>query len=69
MYDNNSFILPKQMVIEHKLLRQINNNYQSDAASYPEFYEFWEKLEKETEQRVSHLETLIKKTHVKIKEK
>ena len=61
MYDNNSFNLLRQMVQEHKLLWQIKNNYKSDAAVCPECHEFWEKLEKETEQRVARLETLIKK--------
>jgi len=61
LYDNNSFNLLRQMVQEHKLLWQIKNNYKSDAASSPECHEFWEKLEKETEQRVARLETLIKK--------
>jgi len=49
------------MVIEHKLLWQIKNNYKSDAAAHPESHEFWEKLEKETEQRIARLETLVKK--------
>ncbi len=61
MYDNNSFNLLRQMVQEHKLLWQIKNNYKSDAASCPECHAFWEKLEKETEQRVAKLEELIKK--------
>ena len=61
LYDNNSFNLLRQMVQEHKLLWQIKNNYKSDAAACPECHEFWEKLEKETEQRVARLETLIKK--------
>jgi hypothetical protein len=49
------------MVQEHKLLWQIKNNYKSDAAACPECHEYWEKIEKETEQRVARLETLIKK--------
>ena len=61
MYDNNTFNLLRQMVQEHKLLWQIKNNYKSDAASCPECHEFWEKLEKEGEQRIARLETLIKK--------
>jgi hypothetical protein len=61
LYDNNSFNLLRQMVIEHKLLWQIKNNYKSDAAAHPECHEFWEKLEKETEQRIARLETLVKK--------
>ena len=61
MYDNNTFNLLRQMVQEHKLLWQIKNNYKSDAASCPECHEYWEKIEKENEQRVARLETLIKK--------
>jgi len=61
LYDNNGFNLLRQMVIEHKMLWQIKNNYKSDSAACPECHEFWEKLEKETEQRVARLETLIKK--------
>ncbi len=49
------------MVQEHKLLWQIKNNYKSDAASSQEAHEFWEKLEKETEQRIARLEQLVKK--------
>ena len=55
LYDNNSFNLLRQMVIEHKLLWQIKNNYKSDAAAHPECHE------KETEQRIARLETLVKK--------
>ncbi len=61
VYDNNTFNLLRQMVQEHKLLWQIKNNYKSDAASSQEAHEFWEKIEKETEQRIARLEQILKK--------
>jgi hypothetical protein len=50
-----------QLTQEHKTLWRIKNAYKSDAAGCPECHDFWEKLEKEGEQRIAHLEELLMK--------
>jgi len=49
------------MLEEHEILWQIKNNYRSDSAGCSECQQFWDKLEKEGEQRIATLEGLLKK--------
>jgi len=51
------------MIQEHKMLWQIKNNYKADASGCPECSEcikFWEKMEKQGEERIAKLEDLIR---------
>jgi hypothetical protein len=61
MYDNNTYNLMRQMIEEHKMLWQIKNNYQTDAAGCSECHEFWESVIKQGEERIERLEELLKK--------
>jgi hypothetical protein len=51
----------RQMIEEHKMLWQIKNNYQVDAAGCGECHEFWESVIKQGDARIAKLEILIKK--------
>ena len=46
---------------EHKTIWHIKNEYKSDAAGCPESHEFWDKMEKEGEQRIARLDELLMK--------
>ena len=61
MYDNNTYNLMRQMIMEHKMLWQIKNNYMVDAAGCRECHELWEGIVKESEHRIAKLEELLKK--------
>jgi hypothetical protein len=61
MYDNNVYNLMRQMIEEHKTLWQIKNNYKADSGGCGECSEFWEKIAKESEERIAKLEELLKK--------
>jgi hypothetical protein len=61
LFDNNSYNLLMQLTQEHKTIWRIKNEYKSDAAGCPECHQFWEKLEKEGEQRIARLEELLMK--------
>ena len=50
-----------QMIMEHKMLWQIKNNYMVDAAGCSECHELWEGIVKESEHRIAKLEELLKK--------
>ena len=50
-----------QLTQEHKTLWRIKNEYKNDAGECSECSAFWEKLEKEGEQRIQTLEGLLKK--------
>jgi hypothetical protein len=51
----------RQMIMEHKMLWQIKNNYMVDAAGCRECHELWEGIVKESEQRIAKIEELLKK--------
>ena len=61
MFDNNTYNILMQLTQEHKTLWRIKNEYKNDAGECSECYAFWEKLEKEGEQRIQTLEGLLKK--------
>jgi len=58
LYDNNTYNLMRQMIEEHKILWQIKNNYKADAAGCTECNAFWERIEREGEERIAKLEEL-----------
>lgn len=61
MYDNNTYNLMRQMIMEHKMIWQIKNNYMVDAAGCDECHTLWESLVTDGEQRIAKLEALLKK--------
>ena len=61
MFDNNAYNLLMQLTQEHKTLWRIKNEYKVDAAGCPECHEFWDRMEKEGEQRIARLDELLMK--------
>lgn len=60
MLDNNTYNLMAQLIEENQSLWRIKNNYKKDASGCDECREFWEKLEKDKEDHVAELVSLIK---------
>jgi len=61
MMENNVYNLMEQLVQEHKSLWRIKNNYKNDAGSHSDCKAFWDMLEKDKENHITELITLIKK--------
>ena len=51
----------KQLVQENKSLWRIKNNYKSDTNSCNDCDVFWSKLEKDKEEHIEELTSLVKK--------
>jgi hypothetical protein len=63
MLKNDLYNLVTQLAEENKSLWRIKNMYKNDAGDCPECKTFWDKLEKDKEEHIEELRTLIK-THI-----
>ena len=61
MFDNHTYNLMNQLVVEHKSLWRIKNMYKNDAGDCADCKTFWEKMEKDKEDHIQELTGLIKK--------
>lgn len=64
MWANHLYNLVNQITQEHKSLWRIKDEYKKDAGDCLECKNFWDKMEKDKEDHVKELESLIKK-HLK----
>ena len=64
MLDNNTYNLMVQLVEENQSLWRIKKMYKKDAENCEECREFWQRLEKEKEDRIDEFEKLIQ-NHLK----
>lgn len=61
MFRNNVFNLMNQAVEESKSVWRIKNEYMQEAVGSDDMMAFWKKIEKEKEDRIAELQTLIAK--------
>ena len=61
MMNNHAYNLLRQLTEEHTSLWRIKDEYIKDAAGCGECEALWKKLEKDKEEHVKELETLVKK--------
>ena len=59
--DNNLYNLMTQLTQEARSLWRIKNDYQKDAAKYPELKALWKQIADEKEQLIRDLQAIIKK--------
>lgn len=59
MLDNNLYNLMEQMIEENKSLWRIKNTYKKDARACQDCVDFWNFLERDKEEHISRLRTLI----------
>lgn len=60
MHSNHVYNLMNQLVVEHKSLWRIKNNYLNDSGECADCQAFWKKMEADKESHIEELTKLIK---------